>query len=108
MITVTISETNGRRKWSHRTRTTDALTAIIRTMNKHFPQSHNFIPDDVDNVPSLFEAVASTPDVVVTGHIWKPMWHRGVRWNVKGTPVTVTLHNNGLRIAHEDEVKGLL
>lgn len=108
MITVTISETNGRRKWSHRTRTTDALTAIIRTMNKHFPQSHNFIPDDVDNAPLLFAAVASTPDVVVTGHIWKPMWHRGVRWNVKGTPVTVTLHNNGLRIAHEDEVKGLL
>ncbi|MBJ8798849.1 hypothetical protein I5398_22755 [Citrobacter freundii] len=108
MITVTISETNGHRKWSHRTRTTDALTAIIRTMNKHFPQSHNFIPDDVDNAPLLFAAVASTPDVVVTGHIWKPMWHKGIRWNVKGTPVTVTLHNNGLRIAHEDEVKGLL
>lgn len=31
MITVTISETNGRRKWSHNARTKDALTAIIRT-----------------------------------------------------------------------------
>ncbi|EDW3796786.1 hypothetical protein YM93_003245 [Salmonella enterica subsp. enterica] len=50
MITVTISETNGRRKWSHSARTKDALTAIIRTMRKHFPQSHNFIPDDVDNI----------------------------------------------------------
>ncbi|EDC6416272.1 hypothetical protein GAW62_20770 [Salmonella enterica subsp. enterica] len=47
MITVTISETNGHRKWSHSARTKDALTAIIRTMRKHFPQSHNFIPDGV-------------------------------------------------------------
>lgn len=94
MITVTISETNGHRKWSHCARTKDAQTAIIRTMNKHFPQSHHFIPDDVDNAPELFTAVASTPDVNVTGHIWKPMWHRGVRWNVKGTPVTVTLRNS--------------
>ncbi|EBZ2217469.1 hypothetical protein AH580_19560 [Salmonella enterica subsp. enterica serovar Montevideo] len=39
MITVTISETNGKRKWSHRARTKDAMTAIIRTMNKHFPLS---------------------------------------------------------------------
>ena len=96
MITVTISETNGHRKWSHRARTKDALTAVIRTMNKHFPQSHNFIPDDLDNAPVLFAAVASTQDVKVTGHIWKPMWHRGVIWNVKGTPVTVTLHNSSL------------
>lgn len=96
MITVTISETNGHREWSHRARTKDALTAIIRTMNKHFPQSYNFIPDDVDNAPVLFAAVAITPDVKVTGHIWKPMWHRGIRWNAKGTPVTVTLHNSSL------------
>ncbi|EAA4513088.1 hypothetical protein J9R26_004059 [Salmonella enterica] len=102
MITVTISETNGRRKWSHSARTKDALTAIIRTMRKHFPQSHNFIPDDVDNAPVLFAAVASTPGVEVTGHIWKPMWHRGVRWNVKGIPVTVTLHNNALGMLHQD------
>lgn len=96
MITVTITETNGHRKWSHNARTNDALTAIIRTMNKHFPQSHNFIPDDMDNTPVLFAAEASTTDVKVTGHIWKPMWHRGVRWSVKGTPVTVTLHNSSL------------
>lgn len=51
MVTVTISETNGHRKWSHRARTKDALTAIIRTMNTYFPQSHNFIPDDEDNAP---------------------------------------------------------
>ncbi|MBF4154944.1 hypothetical protein ISU93_19945 [Enterobacter hormaechei] len=96
MITVTISETNGHRKWSHCARTKDAQTAIIRTMNKHFPQSHHFIPEDVDNTPVLFMAVGSSPVVVVTGHIWKPMWHRGVRWNVKGTPVTVTLRNSSL------------
>lgn len=54
MITVTISETNGKRKWSHRARTKDAMAAIIRTMNKHFPLSHNFIPDNVDNAPILF------------------------------------------------------
>ncbi|WP_228007878.1 hypothetical protein [Kosakonia pseudosacchari] len=70
MITVTITETNGHRKWSHSARTKDALTAILRTMNKHFPLSHNFIPDDIDNAPVLFAAVASTPDVIVTGHIW--------------------------------------
>ena len=74
-------------------RTKDALTAIIRTMNTYFPQSHNFIPDDVDNAPVLFAAVASTLNVTVTGHIWKPMWHRYVCWNVKGTPVTVTLQS---------------
>lgn len=91
MIIVTIAETNGPREWSHRARTKDALTAIIRTMNKHFPLSHNFIPDDVDNAPVLFAAVDSIPDVKVTGHIGKPMWRRGIRWNVKGTPVTVTL-----------------
>ena len=96
MIAVTISETNGHRKWSHRARTKDALTAIIRTMNKHFPQSHNFIPDDVDNAPVLFAAVASTSEVKVTGHIWKPMWHKGICWNVKGSPVTVTIHNCSL------------
>ncbi|EPQ8559277.1 hypothetical protein ACUWUA_004264 [Enterobacter hormaechei] len=96
MITVTITESNGPRKWSHRARTKDALTAIIRTMNKHFPLSHNFIPDDVDSATELFAAVASAPDVKVTGHIWKPMWHRGVRWNVKATPVTITLHNSSL------------
>ncbi|EAA8639129.1 hypothetical protein VH46_21390 [Salmonella enterica subsp. enterica serovar Montevideo] len=83
-------------KWSHRARTKDAMTAIIRTMNKHFPLSHNFIPDDVDNAPILFAAVASTPDVTVTGHIWKPMWQKGIRWNVKGSAVTVTLHNSSL------------
>lgn len=65
MITVTISETNGKRKWSHRARTKDAMTAI-------------------------------TPDVTVTGHIWKPMWQKGIRWNVKGSAVTVTLHNSSL------------
>ena len=96
MITVTISEKNGHRKWSHRARTKDALTAIIRTMNKHFPQSHNFIPDDLDNAPELFAAIASTQEVKVTGHIWKPMWHRGIRWNTKGSAVTVTLHNSSL------------
>ncbi|MBC6558919.1 hypothetical protein GW721_23595 [Citrobacter braakii] len=96
MITVTISETNGKRKWSHRARTKDAMTAIIRTMNKHFPLSHNFIPDDVDNAPILFAAVPSTPDVTVTGHICKPMWQKGIRWNVKGSAVTVTLHNSSL------------
>lgn len=76
MITVTISETNGRRKWSHNARTKDALIAIIRTMRKHFPQSHNFIPDDVDNASVLFAAVASTPDVEVTGHIWGQFGYR--------------------------------
>lgn len=96
MITVTINETNGHRKWSHCARTKDALTAIIRTMNKHFPQSHNFIPDDVDNAHILFAALSSTSDVKVTGHIWKPIWNRGISWNVKGTPVTVTLHNSSL------------
>ena len=96
MITVTISEANGHRKWTHRARTKDALTAIIRAMNKHFPQSHNFIPDDVDNAPVLFAAGATTPGVEVTGHIWEPMWHRGIRWNVKGIPVTVTLNNSSL------------
>lgn len=94
MITVTISEANSHRKWTHRARTKDALTAIIRAMNKHFPPSHNFIPDDVDATPILFAAVACTPGVEVTGHIWKPMWHRGVLWNVKGTPVTVTLSSS--------------
>lgn len=96
MITVTISETNGNRKWSHRARTKDAQTAIVRAMNKHFPQSHNFIPDDVDNATVLFAAVASTPNVKVFGHIWKPLWQRGIRWNVKGTPVTITLCNSSL------------
>lgn len=96
MITVTITETNSPRKWSHCARTKDALTAIIRTMNKHFPLSHNFIPDDVDNAPELFAAVASTPEVKVTGHIWKPMRHRGISWNVKGSAVTVTLRNSSL------------
>lgn len=96
MITVTISETNGNRKWSHRVRTKDAQTAIIRTMNKHFPLSHNFIPDDVDNALVLFAAVDSISEVKVTGHIWKPMWHRGISWNVKGSAVTVTFHNSSL------------
>ncbi|ENT7525156.1 hypothetical protein ACE45P_004771, partial [Escherichia coli] len=62
----------------------------------HFPLSHNFIPDDVDNAPILFAAVASTPDVTVAGHIWKPMWQKGIRWNVKSSAVTVTLHNSSL------------
>lgn len=96
MINVTVSETNGNRKWSHSARTKDAQTAIIRTMNKHFPQSHHFIPDDLDNAPVLLTAVINTPVVTVTGHIWKPMWHRGVRWSVKGTPVIVTLRNSSL------------
>lgn len=91
MITVTITETNGPRTWIHCARTKDAQTAIIRAMNKHFPQSHNFIPDDVDNASLLFSLVSSTPNVKITGHIWKPMWNRGIRWNVKGAPVTVTL-----------------
>ncbi|HFX8705337.1 TPA: hypothetical protein ACIGBO_004492 [Salmonella enterica] len=39
---------------------------------------------------------AITPDVTVTGHIWKPMWQKGIRWNVKGSAVTVTLHNSSL------------
>lgn len=93
MITVTISETNGHRKWSHRARTKDALTAIIRTMNRHFPQSYNFIPDDVDNASVLLASIAITQNVKVTGHIWKPMWQKGIRWNVKASPVTVTLNN---------------
>lgn len=80
MITVTISETNGKRKWSHRVRTKDAMTAIIRTMNKHFPLSHNFIPDDVDNALILFAAVASTPDVTVTGHIFCPVALHDLSW----------------------------
>lgn len=96
MIIVMISETNSHRKWTHRARTKDAQTAIIRAMRKHFPDSHTFIPDDVDNAPVLLAAIASTPDVKVTGHIWKLMWHRGIRWNVKGTPVTITLHNSSL------------
>ena len=96
MITVTITETNGPGKWSHSARTKDALTAIIRAMNKHFPPSHNFIPDDVNNAPALFAAVASTQDVKVTGYIWKPMWQKGIRWNLKGSAVTVTLHNSSL------------
>lgn len=96
MITVTISETNGYRKWSHRARTKDAQTAIIRTMNKHFPRPHNFIPDDVDNAPALFAAVANTSEVEVTGHIWKPMWQKGISWNVKGSAVTVLIQNSSL------------
>ncbi|EBW7114456.1 hypothetical protein DQC29_21830 [Salmonella enterica subsp. enterica serovar Telelkebir] len=96
MITVIISETNSHRKWTHCARTKDAQTAIIRAMRKHFPDSNNFIPDDVDNAYVLFAALANTPDVKVTGHIWKPMWHRGIRWNVKGTPVIVMLHNHFL------------
>lgn len=94
MITVTISETSSHRKWTHHARTNDALTAIIRAMNKHFPLSHNFIPDDVDNAQSLFAAVTHTPVVTVTGHIWKPMWQKGIRWNVKGMPVTIVLRNS--------------
>lgn len=103
MITVTITETNGHREWSHSARTKDALTAIIRTMNKHFPQSHNFIPDDIEDAPVLFESITSTTDVIVTGHIWKPMWHRGVRWNVKGTAVTVMLHNSSPSSYNQDK-----
>ncbi len=49
MITVIISEVDGWREWKHRARTKDAQTAIIRAMNKHFPRSYNFIPDDIDN-----------------------------------------------------------
>ena len=50
MITVIISEADGWREWKHRARTKDAQTAIIRAMNKHFPRSYNFIPDDIDNL----------------------------------------------------------
>ncbi|EBZ0491456.1 hypothetical protein D6445_11855 [Salmonella enterica subsp. enterica serovar Infantis] len=96
MITVTISETNGHRTWSHRARTKDALTAIIRAMNAHFPPSYHFIPDDTDNPSVLFAVTASIPEVNVIGHIWKPMWHRGIRWNVRGTPVTISLHHSSL------------
>lgn len=76
MITVIISEVDGWREWKHRARTKDAQTAIIRAMNKHFPRSYNFIPDDIDNAPVLFAAVTRTPNVKITGHIWKPMWNR--------------------------------
>ena len=91
MITVIISEVDGWREWKHRARTKDAQTAIIRAMNKHFPRSYNFIPDDIDNAPVLFAAVTRTPNVKITGHIWKPMWNRGICWNVKGPPVIITL-----------------
>ncbi len=60
MITVIISEVDGWREWKHRARTKDAQTAIIRAMNKHFPRSYNFIPDDIDNAPVLFAAVTRT------------------------------------------------
>ncbi|HHJ3898321.1 TPA: hypothetical protein ACQJT9_004734 [Escherichia coli] len=53
MITVIISEMNSWREWTHRARTKDAQTAIIRAMNKHFPRSYHFIPDDIDNAPVL-------------------------------------------------------
>lgn len=57
MITVTISETNGKRKWSHRARTKDAMTAIIRTMNKHFPlgrdSDRSYLETDVAEGNSL-------------------------------------------------------
>ncbi|MEE7152913.1 hypothetical protein Q0S20_26260, partial [Escherichia coli O2:H6] len=49
------------------------------------------IPDDIDNAPVLFAAVTRTPNVKITGHIWKPMWNRGICWNVKGPPVIITL-----------------
>ncbi|WP_261589428.1 hypothetical protein [Escherichia coli] len=91
MITVIISEVDGWREWKHRARTKDAQTAIIRAMNKHFPRSYNCIPDDIDNAPVLFAAVTRTPNVKITGHIWKPMWNRGICWNVKGPPVIITL-----------------
>ena len=91
MITVIISEADGWREWKHRARTKDAQTAIIRAMNKHFPRSYNFIPDDIDNAPVLFAAVTRTPNVKITGNIWKPMWNRGICWNVKGPPVIITL-----------------
>ena len=54
MITVIIFEMNGWREWTHRARTKDAQTAIIRAMNKHFPRSYHFVPDDIDNAPVLF------------------------------------------------------
>lgn len=57
MITVIISEMNGWREWTHRARTKDAQTAIIRAMNKHFPRSYHFVPDDIDNAPVLFASV---------------------------------------------------
>ncbi|XIY75232.1 hypothetical protein AB2F06_26070 (plasmid) [Escherichia coli] len=66
MITVIISEADGWREWKHRARTKDAQTAIIRAMNKHFPRSYNFIPDDIDNAPVLFAAVTRTPNVKIT------------------------------------------
>ncbi len=62
MINVTIIETNGLRKWSHSARTKDALTAIIRTMNRHLPQSHNFIPDVVDN--AHIDADLTSPSIL--------------------------------------------
>ncbi|EPR7080145.1 hypothetical protein ACU79I_004371 [Escherichia coli] len=35
---------------------------------------------------------SATLDILkVTGHIWNPMWKRGIRWNVKGTSVTIML-----------------
>ena len=88
MITVIIFEMNGWREWTHRARTKDAQTAIIRAMNKHFPRSYHFVPDDIDNAP---ESVTRTPNVKITGHIWKPMWNRGICWSVKGPSVIVTL-----------------
>ncbi|EPL7614835.1 hypothetical protein RJ218_004613, partial [Enterobacter hormaechei] len=57
-------------KWTLRARTKNAQIVIIRAMNKHFPQSYNFIPDDADNTLVLFAVVTSTPNVKVTGHIW--------------------------------------
>lgn len=95
MITVIIKEETGIGKWTHRARTKDALTAIIRTMRKHFPKSYNFIPDDLDNAAVLFSALASTANVKVTGHIWQPVWLKGMQWNVRGVKVTVTLQNHG-------------
>lgn len=72
MITVIISEMNSWREWTHRARTKDAQTAIIRAMNKHFPRSYHFIPDDIDNAPVLFASVTRTPNVKITGHIGVP------------------------------------
>jgi len=96
MITVTIKEVNGIGKWTHRARTEDALTAIIRTMRRHFPKSHNFIPDEMDNAARMFLAVACTSKVKITGHVWIPVWQKGIQWNVRGVKVTVTLQKHGL------------
>jgi hypothetical protein len=57
MITVTISEINSHRNWTHRARTDDAQTAIIRAMCRYFPKAQTFIPADTVSANMLFAAV---------------------------------------------------